>query len=376
MREQFPILDHLVYANHAAMSPWPRASCEAVRAFALENARQGPQAYAEWLGLEHGLRARIARLLNAPSAGDIALTQNTSEGVCILANGLDWRPGDNLVTAGGEFPSNRLAWEALQEHGVELRVVDIRAADDAEAALAARFDRRTRLLAISAVQWNDGFRLDLERLGGACEDAGVLFFVDAIQQLGALPMDVLAARIDALSAGSHKWQMGPEGMGVFYCTQDLRDSLALRRHGWRMLDDPYRFDRPDREPSASARRFEPGSPNSMGQVALEASLGILEQVGMETVGRRVLENTACLVQAVEDIGGLELVSRPEPERRSGIVALRSARMPATTLFRELKRRQVVAALRDGAVRLSPHFYQHGEPLEALLNALADAAATS
>ena len=192
-----------------------------------------------------------------------------------MANGIDWLSGDNLVTPADEFPSNRLPWLALQRLGVEVREVDIRATDEPEQALMARMDSRTRLLAVSAVQWTDGLRLQLETLGKACKSQDVLFFVDAIQQLGAIQMDVERCGIDFLAADGHKWLLAPEGIAVFYCRESVREQLTLQQHGWRMVDTPYQFNRESWEPSKSAGRFEAGSPNTVGQAALNASVGLL-----------------------------------------------------------------------------------------------------
>jgi selenocysteine lyase/cysteine desulfurase len=195
------------------------------------------------------------------------------------------------------------------------------------------------------VQWTDGFRLDLPRLGVACTEGSVLFFVDAIQQFGALPLDVSAAHIDALAAGSHKWQMGPEGMGVFYCSPRARERLSLRQFGWRMLDHPYRFDAGEEHIATSARRFETGSPNTMGQLALAASLGVLERAGIETVGQRVLDNSRRLVDATRDIPGLWAVSDTRPGRLSGIVTIGHERSGAAELNRALKLRFLLGRFR-------------------------------
>lgn len=366
----FPILGELLYANHAAMSPWPLDTQHAVEAFARENATRGPAEYRRWLRLESGLRQRIARLLNAPSAADISLIRNTTDGICIVAGGLDWRAGDNLVTPEHEFLTNQMAWDALQAEGVEIRRVDIRAAANPEEALLERVDGRTRVLTVSAVQWNDGFRLDLAALGDACRSAGALFFVDAIQQFGALPVDVQACQIDCLSAGSHKWQMGPEGIGVFFCRDEIRPRLALPQLGWHMLDDPYRFERPDRAPSASGRRFEAGSPNTMGQVALDASLEVLERFGQEWVAARVLDNCRTLIEALDDLPGVAVTSSVAPERLSGIVSFTTHDLEPGLVYRRLAESGVLCALRGENIRLSPHFYQHGAPLAAMLDAVA------
>jgi cysteine desulfurase/selenocysteine lyase len=317
LRDEFPILAAGPYLNHAAIGPWPRCTAEAMQAFAEENLLRGPAAYPTWIRRENDLRKDLARLIGAHSADSIALLKNTSECISTVAWGLDWRAGDNLVLPRFEFPSNRLPWLAQAMQGVEVREVDIRTAPDAEAALVAAMDGRTRLLSVSAVQWSDGFRLDLQRLGDACHKRHVLFFVDAIQQLGALPVDVDACRIDFLAADAHKWLLGPEGIAVFYTAGQARSQLALRQQGWHMFDDPWNFQREDWTPANSARRFEAGSPNSAGQAALHASIGLLLEQGPAAIATRVLENTDYLVSRLRAVRDLSIVSRCEPQRRSG-----------------------------------------------------------
>ncbi|MGD9021110.1 MAG: aminotransferase class V-fold PLP-dependent enzyme, partial [Lysobacterales bacterium] len=225
LRDEFPILAHGHYANHAAMAPWPLRAARAVQEFAQENADIATDRYPLWLQREAQLRDLLATMLNAPSVGDIALLKNTTEGICAVAGGLEWRPGDNVVIPKDEFPSNRLPWLALERRGVEVREVDIRATAEPEKALLNRVDDNTRLLSVSAVQWTDGLRLDLEQLGRACKAGGVLFFVDAIQQLGALQVDVQACAIDFLAADGHKWLLSPEGLAVFFCAERVRGLL-------------------------------------------------------------------------------------------------------------------------------------------------------
>lgn len=369
--DEFPVLKQGHYANHAAIAPWPRAASLAVVEFARENSQVGPENYSRWLMVERQLRKRLAGLLNAASADDIALLKNTTEGICTVANGIDWRSGDNLVTPADEFPSNRLPWLALQRLGVEVREVDIRATDEPEQALMARMDNRTRLLAVSAVQWTDGFRLQLETLGKACKSRDVLFFVDAIQQLGAMQLDVERCGIDFLAADGHKWLLAPEGIAVFYCRESVREQLILRQHGWRMVDTPYQLNRESWEPSKSASRFEAGSPNTLGQAALHASVGLLQDVGMHNVESCVTANSLVLSRALEDIPGLELVRPFDPNRVSGIVSFRPPGGDPTRTYPALKSRQLSCAVRGEAIRLSPHFYQVGQPVQEMLSVLTD-----
>lgn len=371
IEQQFPSLENMLYANHAAISPWPVVTTDAVVSFARENADSGSLHYAQWLLRESRLRERIAKMLNASGGDDIALLKNTTEGICTVANGIDWREGDNLVTPESEFLSNQLAWEALSIHGVEIRKVQIFNTDDPESALLNAMDDRTRVLSISSVQWDSGLRLNLKKLGQACKGSNALFFVDAIQQFGALRIDVTACHIDALAAGAHKWQMGPEGIALFYCAEELRQRLKLSQLGWRMMDAPYRFERSAHEASSSARRYETGTPNTMGQAALYASLGLLCDVGLENVEQKVLENTGKLISLLGDRAAINFQSPVELSRRSGIVSFTVDGINPDELKRALAKLKVYVAVRGSALRLSPHFYQAGRRLDPLLNALND-----
>jgi selenocysteine lyase/cysteine desulfurase len=370
MLSQFPILENdAPYLNHAAVGPWPRCTAEAVKAFADENMRQGSNGYMDWVRREQELRKDLAELTGAPSAADIALLKNTTECISAVAWGLDWNPGDSIVLPAREFPSNRLPWLAQEKRGVEVREVDIRRTEDAEGALLAAMDASTRLLTVSSVQWADGLRLDLERLGGECKRRGVLFFVDAIQQLGALPVDVVACHADFLAADAHKWLLAPEGIAVFYSHPEARDRLQLLQRGWNMVDKPWIFDRDEWEPSATARRFEAGSPNSTGQAALHASVRLLLDFGMDTVSGRILENTDFLLRNLADIDGIHVTSRTAAERRSGIVSFQHPTTAPDAIYQALRDQGISCAVREGSVRISPHFYQGENELEELLLAL-------
>lgn len=372
LENEFPQAPGLRYLNHAAVAPWPRRASSAVSQFAEQNATLGARDYPQWLKIENRLRERLARLLNAPTSADVALVKNTSEALSFVAFGLDWRAGDQIVISDEEFPSNRVVWEALQPQGVEVIQVSLAGADP-EADLLAACTPRTRLLAISAVQYASGIRLDLDRLGHGCEQRGVLLCIDAIQQLGALPFDVQQSRCAFAMADGHKWMLGPEGLGVFYCRSDLRPQLKLHEYGWHMLEHAGDYDRGDWQPARSARRFECGSPNMLGAVALEASLSLLEEVGMHQVAASLNERMEWLRTGLRQLPGIELLSPAQPERSAGIVTFRLAGSANQALFEQLKAEQVVCALRGGGIRLSPHFYTPAEVIEdtlALLRSLA------
>ncbi len=368
--QEFPVDTNLLYLNHAAVAPWPMRTGDAVRQFAAECVDMGAHDYGSWLEQERFLRTQCARLVNAASADDIALIKNTSEGLSMVAHGMPWQAGDNVIIPAGEFPSNRIVWQSLERYGVELRQIQLTESADPESDLIAAADGHTRLLSVSSVQYVTGLRLDLARLGRQCRERGIALCVDAIQGLGVVPHDVQGMAIDFLVADGHKWLLGPEGIGVFYCAPAWRARLALHEYGWHMTEDPGDFDRIEWTPAASARRFECGSPNMLGIHALSASLELLEEAGLAEIERRVLGHARRLMDGIAATADLELLTRDEPRRYAGIVSFRHRRLPASTLFAHLQGQRVVCALRGGAIRLSPHAYHRPEVIEQVLDLIS------
>jgi selenocysteine lyase/cysteine desulfurase len=223
------------------------------------------------------------------------------------------------------------------------------------------------------VQFATGLRLDLEVLGEGCKQRNVLFCIDAIQHLGALPFDVQASQCDFAMADGHKWLLGPEGLGVFYCRAQLRPQLKLHEFGWHMLEHMGDYNRTTWEPAVSARRFECGSPNVLGSMALEASLSLLEEVGMEQVGKAIAERVLWLEEGLSSIPGARLHTSKAPARRAGILSFSLDGVDNSVLFERLKQHQVVCVQRGPGVRFSPHFYTESRVIEETLALVRDSA---
>jgi len=372
MHSEFPLAPGLHYLNHAGVAPWPRRAVAAVTAFANENATTGAERYPEWSSTEQRLRERLARLIEV-SPGDIALVKSTSEALSIIAYGLRWRAGENIVGITQEFPSNRVVWESLAARGVGLKLLDLDASQNPEDDLLGLCDESTRLIAVSSVQYARGLRLDLPRLGAACRARGILLCVDAIQSLGALPFSVGETAAHFVVADGHKWMLGPEGVALLYVDPHLRDQLDLYQYGWHMVADRGHFERKDWTPAADATRFECGSPNTLGIHALEASLALLQEVGIAQVATEIGERATRLIELV-DARGFELLSPRAPERRAGIITFRIPGISSELLYHKLMGQRVICAHRGGGVRLSPHFYTTQETLDGAI-ALAAAAAS-
>ena len=348
-----------IHLNHAGIAPWPRRTVDAVQRFAQDNL-EGARDPARWAATEHALREQLKDLINAQSTAQIALVSSTSAGLSTVAYGLDWRRGDNVVLARQEFPSNRIVWQSLNTRfGVEARLVDLDQKAIPEEALLTACDAQTRLLAVSAVQYASGLKMDLMRLGEACRRRGIHFCVDAIQALGAMPFDAQAIHADFVVADGHKWLLAPEGLALFYCREP--DQLRLTRFGWHMQADFTDFERLDWAPASSARRFEAGSLNQLGIHALNASLSFLLETGLDKIRTAITERVAYLDEATNALG-LARVTPAAPDRRAGILTVRCPGQDAKTIHQGLETEGIRCALRAGGVRFSPHFYT---PMAAL-----------
>ncbi|WP_163833430.1 aminotransferase class V-fold PLP-dependent enzyme [Spartinivicinus ruber] len=368
---EFPINSAIYYLNHAAVAPWPARTAQAITAFAQENIQQGACQYPNWVATEQQLKSRLASLINVAQWHDIALLKNTSEALSVVAYGLDWQPGDNVVISDQEFPSNRIVWESLANQGVTVKPVDVSGSQPEQAIIEA-CDQRTRLLSISSVQYATGLQLDLKQLGDFCQQKDILYCVDAIQSIGAMQFDATSIKADFVMADGHKWMLGPEGLALFYSTPKARDKLTIKQFGWHMVEAQGNYDTTEWEIAHSARRFECGSPNMLGIYALNASISLLLEVGMEQVEQQVLDNTRFLQQQLAQMSGVQVISATDPGRFGGIVTFSVNNRDMPELHRHLMDKGVICAYRGGGIRLSPHFYTSKQVLAGGLQIIQEA----
>ena len=364
---EFALSPRVLHLNHAGIGPWPRRSFAAVREFAEENLRFGSLRCGSWDKRVAQLRESLRGLLGAASPDEIALTKNTSEGVSLVACGLDWRRGDNVVVGRQEFPSNRIAWEALvRRHGVEVRLADI-SGDNPEQSLVARMNGKTRLLSVSSIQYATGYRVDLAQLGQACRRFNSLFCIDAIQSLGAVPFNARDVGADFVCADGHKWLLSPEGTGIFYCRREHIKTLRLHQFGWHMTTTPHAYDDPRWRAASSARRFECGSLNHLGFIALAAAVDLLNEAGLESIHLEIEKKVSYLIDNL-DKKMFKLITPRASGQRGGILTVR-ADADNQALFSHLSAHGVLCAKRAGGIRLSPHFYTPQATLDRVLELL-------
>lgn len=386
-REQFPVTDHLVYLNHAAVGPLSHSAYAAMERFAREQRDLGALQWRDWYGEYGEFREEAAALIGADPK-EISILKNTSEGISFVANGLRWREGDNAIITDMEFPSNAVPWKRLSSRGVECRVVASRdgrfGAEDVEQWI----DDRTRVLSVSSVYFHNGFRPDLDALGALCEARGILFCVDAIQSVGALATNVRKSKIHFLAADGHKWLLGPEGAAIFYCAAAAREELEVLESGWMNAERGEAMIECSTELRKDGRRFEAGSLNTVGVYGLRASIALLRHIGIQNVEREVLWIARTLSAMLEQLGFSILSPRPiasgivaaEPPQGVDMARLRrlaefpeeSGASAVKLLHRWLEISDVICSPREGMLRFSPHFYNDEEDIERVRDVLVEA----
>jgi cysteine desulfurase / selenocysteine lyase len=361
--DQFPVTRELTYLNHAAVAPLCRPAAEAMKWLADDALNYGSLHYDTWMEAYDGLRNAAARLMNA-HPDEIAIVKNTSEGIATIASGLHWEAGDRVIAFKEEFPANYFPWLRLESRGVQITWLSIY--DPLETVAAAI--PGAKLLAVSYVNYLSGYRVDLEAIGAVCRQHGCFFFVDAIQGLGAFPIDVKKARIDALAADGHKWMLGPEGNGILFVKKDRLDEIEPVEFGWTNVAHYADYASRDMALRADAGRFECGTLNTVGCFGQRAALEFLLKVGIDRIASAVQGLADRLYRGVIAKGYEVLAERTEATG-AGIVSFRHPRVDARTIVSDLRRDRVVAAPRQGWVRMSPHFYLHPATVEHVVDSL-------
>ncbi len=372
--DTFPILREMIFLNHAGVAPISKPSADAIREYARQ-AESIAYVDAGWYKRANQVKQAAARLINAQSHREIAFIPNTSTGLSLVANGLDFEPGDNVVITNVEYPANRYPWENLKRLGVEL--IEVRQRADGRIHVQDVCDavtNHTRVVSISHVQFASGHRIDLKPISEMAHMAGGYLCVDAIQSVGVLPVDVLASGIDFLSADGHKWMLGPEGAGIFYCREELCKLLRPSIVGWMNMVDADNYGDYQFEFQPDARRFEPGSWNIPGVLGLGASIDLLLDVGIDNVWQRVDALTTQFCEGATRKGYEIFTPRTNPDERSGIVIFSAPERLGGAdshqkIVHELGQDKIVIALREGRLRVSPHFYNTAEQIDRLIEAL-------
>ena len=364
LRQLFPHTQKgVIYLNHAAVSPLSTRVVRAQTQHIQDRSSGKIETFFDDLVQIEETKRCIQRLINAESYRRVALVGNTSDALNVVASGIDWKPGDRVLLNDQEFPANIYPYYHLKSQGVE---VDIMRCPDGRVTpelIYSSLQPRTRLLALSAVQFLSGYRADMMLLGDLCRSKGIIFAVDGIQAIGAIKLDVQAMKIDAMAAGAPKWQMGPQGIGFLYLTEELQARVHQKYLGWLSVENPFDFVNWDQPLDPNARRYEGGTVNIPGMWGLHASLSTLLEIGPSLIESHILGLTQVLMDELAGIDGVRLFSPTTLSERAGIVTIELPKnVDPTAAFQELTRREVFISLRNDKFRYSPHFYNSREEI--------------
>ena len=352
-RTEFPITNKFIYLDHAAVSPVSlRVKNEIVEFLGQASGETGFD-YSSWGERIEEIRASCAELVGA-DADEIAFVKNTSHGISTVASGLDWKQGDNVIVFEKEFSSNIYPWLNLKDRGVEVKFLTLKNERILFEDIESLIDSRTRLITMSSVQSVNGFMIDLNRLGQLCKDKRILFFVDAIQSLGAVSIDVKECGADFLAADGHKWLLAPEGIGIFYCKKELASQIRPSLLGWKSVVDDHNFESFDFKLKNNTLRFEEGSLNTIGIYGLGAAVDLLLEIGIDNIQKRVQDLGAIIIGEAEK-RGFTLKTPKNRSERGGIVSF-AGNFDPKEVAEKLFEKNIVVNYRGGGLRVAPHFY--------------------
>ncbi len=369
LRALFPLTGRVNYLNHAAVSPPPSPTIQAIQSQLNDVAENGSLNYRSWLAVRQRTRELLAGMLGARPE-QIAFMRNTSDGLSTVANGLDWRAGDNLVTFSNEFPSNIYPWlRARNAFGVEVRMCEERDGRIDLDELIGLIDDQTRLVAISQVQYASGFRANLERIGRAARDHDALLVVDVIQALGVIPINVAAELVDVAAAAGHKWLLTPEGVGLLYLSDRARERIQPTLVGWTSVPNPDDYLNFDQGWNQGTLAWETGTSPSSIIHGMEVSLKLLTGTGIPRIQSHLEMLTDHLCERLQGTN-YEVVSSRRPGEKSQIVCIRhQSGLTPMALYNHLRKMNIITAPRGDRLRIAPHLYNTAEEIDALVSAL-------
>jgi selenocysteine lyase/cysteine desulfurase len=369
LRALFPVTKRTIYLNHAAVSPPPVTTIRAIEAQLKDVSENGMLNFRNWMAVKEHARKLLANLLGARPE-QVAFMRNTSDGLATVANGLKWRPNDNIVTFNREFPSNVYPWLRVRDTlGVEVRMCEERDGRIDLEEMENLIDENTRLVAISHVQYASGFRFDLERLGRFARGRDALLVVDVIQSLGVLPLDVDAELIDVAAGAAHKWLLGPEGIGYLYLSDRARDRIEPTLVGWVSVPNPEDYNNFEQEWNEGALAWETGTGPTALIHGLAASLELLTKQGTQEIANYLEQLTDHLCERLMT-KKYELVSSRFASEKSQIVCIQHrGGLSAMALYGHLRGKNIATAPRGDRLRIAPHIYNTFSEIDALLDAL-------
>lgn len=367
VRQLFPFIKNgIIYFNHASTAPVSAAVRERVSDLLKEKSETKIDDYLSFLKVYEETKLLLGQMINS-EPDRIAFLDNTSNGLNILATGIDWKNGDRILLNDIEFPANVYPFLNLGRYGVKVDFVKSKNGIVSAEDIIADVKPQTKLISVSFVQFLSGYKIDLEKLGSFCRENNIILSVDGIQGIGALDFDVKKFKIDFLSCGTQKWLFGAQGLAFIYLTEELQKKLKPAYVGWLSVEDAWNILDYKMELKKSANAFQGGTLNSLGIYIFNTSLKMLKDFGYNRIEERVIANTKYLRKQLNGIGIDCLIDEVEEKYFSGITSFKTDNTEA--LYKHLEDEKIVCSLREGYIRLSPHFYNTFEDIDRVISAI-------
>ena len=364
----FPVTADSIYLNHAAIGPMPLYTTRAFQKYCQICSEKGKKHWDKTVHIVEGTRARVADYIGCDTV-EIAFSKNVSEGLSILANGIEWNPGDEILIGDIEFPANVYPWLNLERKGVEVNYIKSEDGRVDLPQIKKAITEKTRLVSLSSTQFFSGYRANIDEIGKFLHEKDILFAIDSVQHFGVFPLNV--TNVDFMACAAHKWLMCGEGLGFVFCRKNLAESLRQDVVGWQSVEDWTEFFKHELKFKPGATRFETGGMSIAGIYALNQSLKFINQIGLNNISEHIL-NLSRLVRQLareRDFALATGINEPPGENCSGITTFAIINHEANYLAEQLEKSNILISPREGHLRISPTFYNNQHEIYCLFNKL-------
>ncbi|HCY75686.1 MAG TPA: aminotransferase [Ignavibacteriales bacterium] len=367
VRNNFPYLKNgIIYFNHASTGPVSTLVANRLTNLLSEKSESKIDDYSSFLKVVDETKKMLADMLNC-DADRIAFVDNTSNGLNILAQSIDWKKGDRILLNDIEFPANVYPFLNLKRSGVEIDFVKSENGIVTADQIINSIRPETKLVSVSFVQFLSGYKIDLEKIGNYCRANKVIFCVDGIQGIGAIRLDVKKCKIDFLSCGTQKWLLGMQGLAFIYIDEDFQKKMNPANVGWLSVINAWELLDYKLELKTSANVFQGGTLNSFGIYAFNSSLNLFKEFGFDKIESVVLSNTKYFISKLKNIGLDCLLSDCADGELAGIVSIKPKN--PEVIFEQLEKKKIICSIREGLIRFAPHFYNTNQEIDIVVEEL-------
>ncbi len=367
VRNFFPYINNgIIYFNHASTSPFSTLVVNRLTKLLREKSENKIDDYGSFLKVVDETKELLAEMINC-NVDRTAFVDNTSNGLNIVAQSVDWKKGDRILLNDVEFPANVYPFLNLKRLGVKVDFVKSENGIVSAEQLIESVKPETRMISISFVQFLSGYKVDLEKIGNYCRTNNIIFCVDGIQGIGAVQIDVTKCKIDFLSCGTQKWLLGMQGLAFIYVNEEFQKKMVPANVGWLSVQNAWDLLDYKMDLKTSANVFQGGTLNAFGIYAFNTSLNLLKEAGFQNIQLKVISNTKYFIDKLKSINITPVLANCNEENLAGIITIKTEN--PDVIFKELEQNKIICSLREGLIRFSPHFYNTEKDIDKVVDVL-------